>query len=373
MRKLESRELDILLAALDQSLQEGALGLSSGQSYVHESAVSELEIFETAKIVKHYDGLLSIHLRSEGEQLLESLEEVLEIARRSEVRMKLSHFKVYHKKNWPLLKSALEMLENAVHQGVDIMYDAYPFTSIWQPLYTYLPDWAKLGGRVATLKRLQDPISRKKVLEGLKEHAGQLAGLVIASTSFPMHVTSKTLAKVAMSYDLSVEEALLKVLENGGVEILVFDDCLESTAVEELMRHPLGVVATDGGGFQYETSVQGRHKDKLVHPRCFGASAEFLQQVRVKNLISLEEAVSKLASEPARLAGLYNRGTIEVGKVADLVLFDPENVRNRATLTNPYVPPEGIASVWVNGQCVVADGKLLNVKPGNFLTKVKDD
>jgi N-acyl-D-aspartate/D-glutamate deacylase len=102
MRKLESRELDILLSALDQSLQEGALGLSSGQSYVHESAVSELEIFETAKIVKHYDGLLSIHLRSEGEQLLESLEEVLEIARRSEVRMKLSHFKVYHKKNWHL-------------------------------------------------------------------------------------------------------------------------------------------------------------------------------------------------------------------------------------------------------------------------------
>lgn len=373
-RKLTNQEVDVLLNSLAQSLEEGALGLSSGLSYSHEAAVSELELFEMAKLVKSYDGLLSVHLRSEEDKVLESIEEVLEVARRTEVRVKISHFKVRRKKNWPLFQSAVEALENAVHQGVHIMYDAYPFSSVWQPLYTYLPEWARLGGRQAMLEKLKEPHARRQVLDALKEDASTLAGIVIASTSYPMHVAGKTLASIASRFEKTVEESLLEILENGGAEVLVFDECVEQSQLVKLLQHPLGVVASDGGGFALPTQArESRHGDKLVHPRCFGSTAEFLSRANKDSILSLESAVMKLASEPARLAGLYNRGTIAVGNVADLVMFDFDKVRNLATLKNPYVYPEGIVGVWVNGQLVVEAGNRTTFLPGNFLTKVRND
>ncbi len=369
-RKLTSAELDAILAALDRAMSEGALGLSTGLSYAHESAVSELELFEAAKVVKKYDGLLSVHLRDEEGALPESVEEVLEIARRSKVRLKISHFKSRYQENWKLLTPALQALENAAHQGVDVMFDVYPYPAIWQPLYTYLPKWAKMGGREGVLSRLKDGGSRKKIVESLRERSAYLARLTIASTSFPIHVTGRSLAKIAANFELPVEEALLKVLENGGTEILVFDECLSTPDVVRLLEHPLSVVATDGGGFPLSfQDLRKRHADKLVHPRCYGTSAEFLVLARESGKLSLERAVSKLSFYPAALAGVVNRGSIQVGQAADLVLFDPGNIRNRATPHNPYMSPDGILGVWVNGVMAVEDGRLTGRMPGNFLTR----
>lgn len=369
-RNLDGLEMDSLLSALEKALSEGALGVSTGLAYMHESSVTELELFEVAKLTKKYDGLLSVHLRSEEAMLPESVEEVLEVARRSGVRLKISHLKARYKENWKLLDHVLNSIENASHKGVEVMFDMYPFTSTWQPLYTYLPSWAKSGGRSAMLKRISDPTSRKKILEALREKSSYLAELEIAATSFPIHVTGRSLAKVATNFETTVEEALLKVLENGGVEILVFDKCLSEADVDKLAMHPLSVIATDGGGFPVSfKDLRRRHADKLVHPRCFGSSAEFLQRVRETGRISLEKAISKLSLFPSILAGLQNRGSLEVGKVADMVLFDPAHISNRATLKNPYMPPEGIKAVWVNGELAVRDGKLTGKFVGNFLTK----
>ncbi len=366
-RSLSPEEVEILGRALQDSIEAGAFGLSTGLSYSHEFAVSELELYELAKIVTAYNALLSVHLRNEAEGLPESVEEALEVAQKSGSRLKLSHFKVRGKSNWHELSAVLQRIENVVHMGADISFDVYPYTSTWQPLYTYLPKWAISGGRAAMLKILGDPVQYKKILAHLHASQNSVAELIVASTSFNMRVVSKNLGQIAQNLGVSSEEALLEVLKNGGTEVLVFDHCLHADQVEELLAHPLSVVGTDGGGFPL--LHQGQHVSKLVHPRCFGTTSSFIAQMRHSKRISLEAAVAKLTSLPARVWGLSDRGKIGVGSVADLVLFDPLHTHDRATIQNPYRAPQGIHKVWVNGALVASEGQLTGIRSGTFLRK----
>lgn len=366
-RSLSSEETGVVVRALEDSMEAGAFGLSTGLSYAHEFAVSELELYELAKVVASYNALLSVHLRNESEGLPESVEEAIEIAQKSGARLKLSHFKVRGKPNWPHLPEVLQRIENVVHMGADISFDVYPYTSTWQPLYTYLPKWAIGGGRDAMLKVLADPAQYKKVLAHLHANPSPVSDLIVASTSFNMRVVSKNLGQIAQNLGVSSEEALLEVLKNGGAEVLVFDHCLNEDQVEELLAHPLSVVATDGGGFPL--LHQGQHLSKLVHPRCFGATSNFISRMRHSKRISLETTIAKLTSLPARVWGLENRGQVAIGFAADLVLFDPLHTHDRASIQNPYRAPQGIHKVWVNGALVASEGQLTGLRSGAFLRK----
>lgn len=366
-RSLSSEETGVVVRALEDSMEAGAFGLSTGLSYAHEFAVSELELYELAKVVSSYNALLSVHLRNESEGLPESVEEAIEVAQKSGTRLKLSHFKVRGKTNWTHLPEVLQRIENVVHMGADISFDVYPYTSTWQPLYTYLPKWAIGGGRDAMLKILADPTQYKKVLAHLHASPSPLSGLVIASTSFNMRVVSKSLGQIAQNLGVSSEEALLEVLKNGGAEVLVFDHCLNEDQVEELLAHPLSIVATDGGGFPL--LHQGQHLSKLVHPRCFGATGNFIARMHHSKRISLEATIAKLTSLPARVWGLENRGQVAIGFAADLVLFDPLHTYDRATIQNPYRAPQGIHKVWVNGTLAATEGQLTGLRSGTFLRK----
>lgn len=366
-RSVTEDEMAALSAALRESLASGAFGLSTGLSYTHESNVSELELYELAKIVQSFNGLLSVHLRSESAALAESVEEAVEIARRSHARVKLSHFKLRDKTNWPALPEILQRLEDVVHSGVDLSFDVYPYASTWQPLYTYLPKWATGGGREAMLKLLADPIQAKKVLAYLHSSDVRVQDLVVASTSFNMKVVSKSFGQIAQNLGLSSEEALLEVLRHGGSEVLVFDQCLDEDQVEKLLAHPLSVVASDGGGFNRHATQHGQ--SKLVHPRCFGTSAQFLSRMKKSSRISFEMAIAKLTSLPARVWGLSNRGQIAVGFAADLVLLDPSHIADAATMSNPRKSPKGIRAVWVNGMLAAENGEPTGVHVGGFLRR----
>jgi N-acyl-D-amino-acid deacylase len=367
-RAITSEEGEILLQAVRQSLTEGAFGVSTGLAYAHESNVSELELYDVAQAVADSGGVLSLHLRNEADGLPESVAEGIEIAQKAGARLKLSHFKVRGQNNWTLLPEILESLEDAVHRGSDISFDVYPYESTWQPLYTYLPKWATQGGRAEMLRHLTDPTQYKKILSYLHEHHSIISDLIVASTSYQMRVVSKTFAEIAQRLDMSSEEALLEVVKNGGTEVLVFDHSLNPRQVDELLTHPLSIVATDGGSFP-ETHA-GTHISKLVHPRCFGTSANFLSRVRHTKSITLENAIAKLTSLPARVWGLQDRGQITVGYAADMVLFSPTHIIDRATTDNPYRGPAGIQAVWVNGVLAAADGKPTTQLAGHFLRKM---
>jgi N-acyl-D-amino-acid deacylase len=367
VRTLDNSELESLKQIVRKSLEEGAFGLSSGLSYAHEVGISSLELNELAKVVREYDGLYSVHLRSEGTEILESLQEALEIAQASGCKLKLSHLKIrgtiHHYKH----EQVLSTIETAYHRGVRVHFDVYPYHTTWQPLYSYLPKWVIEGGRNLMVRQLADPIIRRRVLDFLYSTGLVFSRLIIASTANQLQITGKTLGTIAGDWDVSSEEALLQLVQNGGSEVLVFDPSLDDLQVSKFIHHPLAMIASDGAGFSAGKPTNGAYKDKLVHPRCFGAAPRFLHQVIQDKTIPIESAVRKLTGLPAQSLGLQKRGLIAVGNFADIVLFDPHAINSKADYYNPFQYAEGISYVFVNGELALASGAEVSMH-GRFLS-----
>lgn len=362
IRSLEKDELAALLRVLQESLDAGAFGLSNGLSYAHEIIISELELFELAKIVSKNQGLFSVHLRSEGAEVLEALDEVLDIARNTGVNLKISHLKVKGEINWNKFADLINQLDTAYYKGINVHFDVYPYDTVWQVLYSYLPKWAIEGGRVMMLRHFADPVQKNKILTYLNNLDTHFGTTLISSTANKLNFTGKTIGQIAKNMDVSSEQAILHIIQNGGSEVMVFEKSLDEGQVEQLMLHPLSFIATDGGGFN--TKI----KDRLVHPRCFGTAPKFLKYA-LKSGLSLEQAVKKLTSGPAKKAGFEKRGEIKIGNFADLVIFDENQISDCATYENPYQYSSGIDYVFVNGQAVVAEGNITGKLPGCVLKK----
>jgi len=363
IRSLQKNEMNALVKILEESLEAGAFGLSNGLSYAHEIIISELELFELAKVVKARGGLFSIHLRSEGGEVVEAVDEALDIARATEVNLKISHLKVKDEQNWHKLPEILDVLDTAFHQGTNVNFDVYPYDTMWQPLYSYLPKWSIEGGRNTLLKHFSDTTTRNKILMYLNNAGVRFSEIMVASTANKLNFAGKTISQIAKNLESSSEQAVLSIIQNGGPEVMVFEKNLDISQVEQLLLHPLGFVATDGAGFS------GKTGGGLVHPRSFGTAPKFLSETLSKGSLPLEEAIKKLTFGPAQKVGLKKRGLIAQGYFADLVVFNPKTIKDRATYENPYLFSEGIEQVFVNGKPALADGKITGQFPGYALRK----
>lgn len=358
-------ELQTLKRMAVDALNEGAFGISTGFAYAHEANISDIELYEIAKIVAEHNAYISIHLRDESSNVIESVREVIAAAEQAKANLKISHLKIRHRENWPLATDVLAEIESAWHRGVNVHFDVYPYTSTWQPIYTYLPTWATMGGRNQLLELLKNPTQRAKMLTHLNSSETDIPQLLIASTSSALMVSGKTLSTIAAGFDTTSEEALLHLIENGGSEILVFDTSLDEKVVNDFCDHSLSFIATNGSGYSVSDT------NKLIHPRCFGTAPKFLHNVVTSKAISLPEAIRKLTSGPAKKIGLTDRGVIAIDAKADLVLFDPQKIDSSATVNNPYHYAMGIEQVWVNGKKAVQSGSVTEQKSGVFLTKKK--
>ncbi len=356
-------ELQTLKRMAVDAINEGAFGISTGFAYAHEANISDVELYEIAKIVAEENAYISVHLRDESASIIESVREVIAAAEHAKANLKIAHLKIRHKENWALESDVLAELEAAWHRGVNVHFDVYPYTSTWQPIYTYLPNWATMGGRLELLKLIKDPTQRAKILSALNTSDANIPELLIASTSSKLLVTGKKMSAIAAGFGTTSEEALLHLIENGGSEILVFDTSLSEKVVEDFCNHALSFIATNGSGYS------NKYSNKLVHPRCFGTAPKFLHNVKSSKEISLTEAIRKLTSGPAKKIGLKDRGVIAIDRKADLVLFDPDKINSLSSEGNPYVYAEGIEHVWVNGKKVVTAGAITGEKAGIFLKK----
>jgi N-acyl-D-amino-acid deacylase len=361
-RPLDKGEVETIKKYVKQSLEEGAFGVSSGLSYSHEMMISELELAEIAKIVKSEKKLFSVHLRSEGSEIVEAFDEILDLIRTCEVNTKISHFKIRGKENWLKLPIILENMEEIYHKGGNLHFDVYPYDTIWQPLYAYLPKWASEGGRKTMLSNLSNPILRKKILTYLNNLDTKFPELIITSTANNINLNGKTLSQIAKNLNLSSEEAILSILENGGSEILVFDQNINSTQMHQLLDHPLSYIGTDGAGFN------NLNKSRLVHPRCFGSMTKFLY-LNIMKGAALEKLIQKITSGPAKKVGIDKRGEVKVGNFADLVLFDVKTIRDKSTYLDPYQYSDGIEYVFINGKAVISKSKITSQLPGYVLRK----
>lgn len=352
VRELSLEELEIMKKSLEGALRNGALGLSMGLIYAHEVDSNREELRQSAEKLKGTGKYLSVHLRSEASHILEALDEVIDLAKSSSVPIKISHLKIRGKKNWPLVEQVFAKLEAAYRQGVNLSFDVYPYDTSWSILYTYLPKWAYEGGRSKILEAVNDPLSRRKILDYLKEQNHDFGSITIAEASGNQNFVGKSIRSVAQNQNVSNEEAVINVIAAAGTQVIVFDHNLSDEQIMRFIASPFSMIASDGAGYSQSS-------DSLVHPRCYGTMPKFLRLVREGKLMKWEEAIAKITSVPAKLMGITNRGRLVEGAAADITLFNPMTVTDRATYANPDILSEGIEAVIVNGKLAYTPNKVL--------------
>jgi N-acyl-D-amino-acid deacylase len=368
-RSASDEELDRMKGLLDEALQAGAIGLSLGLMYAPGSYTPREELAELCSVLSRYDGLLATHIRGEGNSLIPSIEEVVWIAERCGVPLQISHLKAAGGGNWGSVTRAMELIEEARSRGLDVTCDVYPYTAGSTSLTTLLPPWALEGGVAKTLERLEDRTSRERIKGELRQEHDDWDNLVASTGWDSVYISSlsrnhdanlagKNIMEVSESRGIDPGACMMDLLleQDGKVSIVFFH--MAGSDVEQVIRWERSLVASDSLHDQAEKP----------HPRLYGTFPHVLARyVREKKLLTLEEAVRKMTSFPARRFKLGKRGLIAPGYAADLVVFDPETILDTATYEDPKHFPEGISHVLVNGAKAIASGAVLETGEGTVI------
>jgi len=364
-RDLTDDELKQMKYLVEESLAEGAFGVSTGLSFSHSRITPPYEILEILKIVEKYDALYATHLRSEKEGLVAAVAEIEDLVAelKNVPRLEISHLKAYQGLEDDLNQS-LTIINDLKNKDVDVNFDLYPYTTTASPLYTYLPSWAIYGGLELMVKNINDQLVHRRILEEVKKQKHNFSKIIVAEVAKLPDFIAKTIEELAKNRNISSEEMFLEILRLAGGRATVFEDNLSGAGTESLLGHPLALVATNGPGRD-----ESRNPESLAHPRSFGAFPRFLGLVRDKKLMSWSEAIKKITSEPAQKIGLHKRGLIKKGYFADLVVFNTQIVNSLASYQNPYLEPEGIAFVILNGQIVINQSRWTNVLAGQIFKR----
>lgn len=367
-RKLKPRETKMMEKMLEDALKEGAFGLSTGLAYSHAKIAPTEEIIKLAKIVKKEDGVYTSHIRGEAEELIPAIEETISIAKNSKVSAEISHLKAMGRKNWPNFPKAIGLIEKAKKQGLNINFDVYPYTATGSVLYILLPDWVAEGGKKMLIKRLKDPAIKIKVIKEMQETKPyEYEKVIIAISPVDRTFIGKKITEIAQTQGTSIEEAIINMLIASSGQVITYFETLGEENVKLALKHPLAFIGSDGSGYNVDYY---KKRGDLVHPRCFGAFPRFLgKYVRENKLMSWEEAIYKISGGPAEKMGLKNRGALKKGNFADITVFNPKTVIDRAAFENPFQYPEGIEHVIVNGKIAIDKGKYTGEMAGRVLRK----
>lgn len=368
-RKLKPKEMKMMERMLEDALKEGAFGLSTGLAYSHAKIASTEEIIKLAKIVKKEHGIYTSHIRGEAGELIPAIEETLSIAKKAKISTEISHLKAMGKKNWPNFSKVIGMIESASQRsGININFDAYPYTATGSVLYILLPDWVAEGGKRMLIKRLKDPATKAKVIKEMQEtQPYEYDKVIVAISPTDKTFIGKRITEIARTQGVSAEEAVINMLIASEGRVITSFETLNEDNVKLALKHSLGFIASDGSGYDIDYY---RRKKELVHPRCFGTFPRVLgKYVREEKLMNWEQAIYKMTSGPAKKIGLKNRGVLKKGNFADITVFNPKTVIDKATFENPFQYPEGIEYVIVNGKIAIDKGKYTGEMAGKVLRK----
>jgi N-acyl-D-amino-acid deacylase len=364
----EPAEFRAMESAVRRAMDEGAVGVSTGLIYPPGVYADIAEIIALARVVGRAGGLYASHIRGEGSTLLEAIGEAIEVGRRGDLPVEISHLKASGPPNWPKMARAIELIEAARAEGLDVTADMYPYPAGSTALNALLPDWAHAGGRPALLGRLGDPAERARLRAALDGPGRALETgwdrIVIAT--YPPHPAyeGRSLEDVAAARRVDPAEALLDLLRDAGGEGEMILHGMSEDNVALGLRQPWVMIGSDGEG----RAAEGPYASGKPHPRNYGTVPRFLgHYVRERRLVSLEAAVRKLTGLPAGKLGLPDRGIVRAGAFADLVVFDAERIAETSTFQAPHRYPEGIPWVLVNGEPVVADGRHTGARPGRVV------
>lgn len=369
MRAPTEKEMDLMRGIVAEAMEQGAFGLSTGLEYAPSGFASSDELVELCRIVERFGGFYSTHIRSEDSLALEALGESIFIAEKGGLPLQISHLKISGKINWWKMPLMIDLIERAHERGLPVTADRYPYTAYSTGLSVFYPKWARNGGAEGLVKRLKDSETRERMKEetirSVKNNNSWESLLIVGvEKSENGWLEGKRIHEAAAELNRDPYEFACDLLikEEGYVSVVGFGMSEENT--EMVLKHPLVMLGSDGSAI----APYGELNKGIPHPRNYGAFPRFLSlYARQKKLVSLPEAVKKMTSMPAAKMGLRDRGIVKKGYFADIVIFDPESIQDRATYTQPKQYPAGIDKVFVNGKLVVDKGEHTGELPGKVL------
>lgn len=364
-------ELEKMKAMVAQAMEDGALGLGSSLIYAPADFASTEELTALCKVVAQYDGMYITHMRSESDKILPAMNETFRIARDAGVPTEIYHLKINHERNWNKVDTMLAKIDSAQKAGLKITANMYTYNASGTGLTARIPTWVQEGGGPAMRKRLRNPVLRKRVLHELKmgiptKNADPKDVLVMGfrKDSLNARYKGKRLDEIARLHGKSADETMLDLVaaDRSSVGSIFF--LMSEDNVRRFLKLPFVSFCSDAGPM----AVEEPYVNEGTHPRAYGSFARLLgKYVREEKLISLEEAVRRLASLPAENLKIRKRGRLQPGYFADVAIFDPGKIADHATYEQPHQYATGMVHVFVNGVQVLKLGEHTGAKPGRAL------
>jgi dihydroorotase/N-acyl-D-amino-acid deacylase len=356
-------ELERMKGLVDQAMRDGAIGMSSALIYPPGRFASTEELIALQKVVAKYGGGYWTHLRSESDNMPSALDEAFRIARESGAPLNIFHLKTGGAMRGHM-DQAIARIERERKAGLDVASQIYPYTATSTDLTSIVPAWALEGGYLPFVARLKDPAQRARIAAGLR--IGNAANILVRNVpggALPQF-ERKRLDVIAKEMNTTPAEAALRLFENARSSPIGIYFGLSEDDLKLAMKQPWVAVGSDSG------AIVGAMRESGAHPRAYGTFPRILgHYVRDEHLFTLEEAVRKMTSFAASRAGFADRGVLAAGRKADVVVFDPNSIRDVSTYEDPHHFSEGISNVIVNGQAVLRDGKMTGALPGRVLRR----
>jgi len=369
-------EMESMKAMVRQAMEDGALGVGSSLIYAPAFYSSTEELIELCKVASEYDGMYISHMRSEGNRLLESIDELMRIANEADIRAEIYHLKMSGKENWNKYDDVVKKIDSARTAGLHITTDMYTYVAGATGLDASMPPWVQEGGYEMWSERLRDPAIRKKVLEEMRTPTDEWENLMLAAgtpdnlllvgfeNDSLRHYTGKTLTEVAKIHGKSPEETAMDLVVADGSRVGTVYFLMTEDNVKKQVDLPYMSFGSDAGSM----APEGVFMNSSTHPRAYGNFARVLgKYVRDENVISIEEAVRKLTSLPASNLKINKRGSLTEGYFADLAIFNPDTIQDHATFAEPHQYSTGMVHVFVNGEQVLKDGEHTGATPGQVV------
>jgi N-acyl-D-amino-acid deacylase len=352
---------------LRDAMKSGAKGLSTGLIYPPGIYSSTSEIIELARVTAENNGIYTTHMRSEGDRLLEAVNEVITVVNESGIRAHISHLKTNGEKNWKKLRRVFEQIEHENMKGFNVTCDRYPYIASSTELDTLLPAWAFEGGHKNELQRLRKEQPRLKN-DILKRHPDKSFWKTVMVSSVTSEknrwMEGKTLFEISIPLKKSPLQCMFDILIEDDLKTGAIFFSMNEENLRSILKRPYTMIGSDSSA----RSFDGVTSNEKPHPRAFGCFPRVLgKYVREHNILALNEAIYKMTGLPAKTFGLKGRGSIKEGYFADITIFDPRKINDMAEYNNPFIRPRGIRHVFVNGTPVLHEGELTGELPGKIV------
>ena len=364
-RNATNAEMQTMEKLAEEAMRDGAVGMSTGLIYIPGTYAPTEEIVALAKVIRAGGGVYSSHIRYEEDKVLDAINEAIQIGRAANIPVEISHFKVSGQNNWGRSKETIPLVINARKEGIDVTIDQYPYTASSTQLSVLLPDWVLSDGQDSIMARLKNAEIRKRVAEhsidiikkrGLKHFSYAVVASYRADTSFNGKSIEEINLLLGNKHNQKAEaETIIQMIEKGGAQMVYHG--MSDNDVVAIMKYPFNMIASDAG-----IAVMGVGKP---HPRAYGTNARVLgKYVREMGVITLEEAIRRMTSLPAEKFNLKNRGLIKEDYIADIIIFDENEVTDMANYTEPHQYAKGFKYVWVNGALTINEGVHIGTRKG---------